>query len=214
MQYTFRAYQKTNVTLAGSLEQVQTFLSDPRHLVEALLDLDRVRQVGTGRFAVRMFPIQALNMQISPEVELKIVTDARSCVHLKAVNCRIRGNDWLDRNFHLFFEGYLSPCAKDSGLQDNASAYKGRHSEKELAEIALVGNANLEVGIGMPPLMQLTPKSIVDGIGNPITRGVLTAIERSLCRKLPHKFRSWQQEQTLTAEMAELSSGRIKPVAG
>lgn len=74
--------------------------------------------------------------------------------------------------------------------------------------VELVGDANLEVSSGMPPLMQFTPKSIVEGIGNTITKGVLTAIDRSLRRKLPARFQQWQQEQYLSVEMAEISAER------
>ena len=191
MRHTFNARQATTLSVVGSLERVGLFLSDPRHLVEALLDADRVRQLGAGRFAVRMSPIQALSVQIAPEVELEILTDSQSRVLLKAVGCRIHGNDWIDRNFDLSFEGCLYP----RGLQIPES-------------VELVGDANLEVSIGMPPLMQFTPKSIVDGIGNTITKGVLTAIERSLRRKLPARFQQWQQEQYLASEIAEISAER------
>ncbi|MEL7083535.1 MAG: DUF1997 domain-containing protein [Cyanobacteria bacterium J06597_1] len=191
MRHTFNARQATTLPIAGSPERVRLFLGDPRHLVEALLDADRVRQLEAGRFVVRMSPIQALNVQITPEVELEIVTDRQSRVLLKAVGCRIHGNNWIDRNFDLSFEGCLFP----RGMETTDG-------------VELVGDANLEVSIGMPPLLQFTPKSIVEGIGNTITKGVLTAIDRSLRRKLPARFQQWQQEQYLTEEIAELSAER------
>ncbi|MGK7911411.1 MAG: DUF1997 domain-containing protein [Synechococcus sp.] len=191
MRHTFNARQATTLSIAGSLEQVELFLRDPRHLVEALLDADRVRQLEAGRFAVRMSPIQALSVQITPEVELEIFTDRQSRVLLKAVGCRIHGNDWIDRNFDLSFEGCLFP----RGLESSEG-------------VELVGDANLDVSIGMPPLLQFTPKSIVEGIGNTITKGVLTAIERSMRRQVPARFQQWQQAQYLLVEIPEISSER------
>ena len=191
MRHTFNARQVTTLPIAGSFERVGLFLGDPRHLVEALLDADRVRQLEAGQFVVRMSPIQALSVQITPEVELEIFTDRESRVLMKAVGCRIHGNNWIDHNFDLSFEGCLFPRGMET--TDN---------------VELVGDANLEVSIGMPPLMQFTPKSIVEGIGNTITKGVLTAIDRSLRRKLPARFQQWQQEQYLSVEMAEISAER------
>ncbi|MEM9536986.1 MAG: DUF1997 domain-containing protein, partial [Cyanobacteria bacterium P01_E01_bin.45] len=134
MRHTFNARQATTLPIAGSPKRVGLFLGDPRHLVEALLDADRVRQREAGRFVVRMSPIQALSVQITPEVELEIFTDRQSRVLLKAVGCRIHGNNWIDRNFDLSFEGCLFP----RGMETTDG-------------VELVGDANLEVSIGMPP---------------------------------------------------------------
>ncbi len=191
MRHTFNARQVTTLSLAGSLDRVGLFLSDPRHLVEALLDPQCVRQLEAGRFSVRMSPIQALSVQITPEVELEILTDAQARVLLNAVGCRIHGNDWIDRNFDLSFEGCLSP-----------------HGLETLDGVELVGDANLEVSIGMPPLLQFTPKSIVEGIGNTIAKGVLTTIERSLRRQLPARFQQWHHEQYLAVEINKISAER------
>ncbi|WP_227498565.1 DUF1997 domain-containing protein [Synechococcus sp. PCC 7336] len=189
MRYSFRAEQQTAVHLAGTRSQVRAFLSNPSNLVDALLESDRVKQLDDRHFQVSMAPIQALGTQIQPVVELQIFTDPSSRVNLSAVGCCIRGNDWVDRNFDLEFEGSLSPDLKVSTAN----------------RIRLAGNANLRVHIGVPPLLQFTPQAIVRTVGNTITRSVLTAIERSLCRQLPVSFEQWQQRVEI-AENVEIST--------
>ena len=181
VRYAFNADQFTTVRLEGTSVEVCQFLRNPDYLVEALLESDRVRVLGGGCFEVRMSPIQALGTQIQPVVQLRITTDSSANVRLEAIDCEIRGNDWFNRHFDLNFVGTLVP------LLDRAATSVDRPSSIELS-----GQAKLQVHIALPPLLQFTPKPLIDTVGNTITRGVLTAIERSLRRKLPERFRQWQ----------------------
>jgi hypothetical protein len=177
MRQSFSARQTTTVSLPGTLAQVREFLQEPQHLIDALLDRDRVLRSGTDRFSVRMRAIHALGVSIQPIVELRIATFADARLQLEAIGCRVEGNDWIDRHFDLDFVGSLAPLSPADSID----------------RVTLAGDASLQVHIGLPPLLRLTPQPVVMVTGNTITRGVLTAMQRSLAQHLPVSFHRWQQ---------------------
>jgi hypothetical protein len=172
MRYCFQARQTAQLKLSGSTAQVHAFFQDPGQLMTALVDPQRVSRLDRDRFAVRMRPIQALGLEIFPVVTLRITSSEKAAVQLEATGCQVQGNDWIDQHFDLSFAGELRPDRSQSSSQLTVMA----------------GEARLKVWIGLPPWLSLTPEPIVQTIGNSITNGVLMAIRRSLCHRLPLRF--------------------------
>lgn len=176
MRECFTAQQSATVKLEGTLEQVQRFIQDPGNLMSALLRTDQFRRLDTNRFEVRMQPIGALGIQIRPIVKLQLITTAAAEVQLKAIGCRVEGNEWIDRNFDLEFFGELAPLQRRAAMSTSG--------------VTLIGKASLKVWIGLPPMLRFTPSVLIQSIGTTITRGVLLAIQSSLTRRLPIRFQS------------------------
>ncbi|MEM9511747.1 MAG: DUF1997 domain-containing protein [Cyanobacteria bacterium P01_E01_bin.48] len=185
VSYQFKARQTATVRLCGNRDRVREFLQDPQHLIAALLDREQVRQIDRHQFEVSMRPIGALGMTIQPIVRLDIRSNADDgSVQLQALGCRIAGNDWIDRRFNLIFQGELAPS---------------RTFEDRAGEVTLLsGVADLSVSIELPPIMQLTPRSVVNGVGTTVTQGVLAALQRSLSKRLPQHFSHWSRLTTPT----------------
>ncbi|MEO1132393.1 MAG: DUF1997 domain-containing protein [Cyanobacteria bacterium J06639_1] len=177
MSYQFHARQTATVRLSGGRESVRAFLAEPERTIAALLQRDRVRQLDAHQFEVSMKPIGALGTSIHPIVTLDIHSTADGCLLLKALDCRIEGNAWVDRHFNLWFQGELAPA---------------RVFTEGTREISiLAGVADLHVTIELPPLLRLTPAPVVQRVGTTITQGVLGTIQRSLSKRLPEHFAAW-----------------------
>lgn len=182
MANCFSAQQTVRVELAGSWAQVQAFLQEPRHLTAALLDQGQVRQLDRECFEVRMRWIGALGLQVRPIVRLRIQTPRPGEVRLQAIGCRIEGNDWIHDHFDLAFEGSLLP------LQIL--------SETPSPRVILQGQAQLQVGLELPPLLALTPSPLVETVGTTIVKGVLMTIRHSLSRQLPQSCQAFVRSRS------------------
>lgn len=184
----FSAQQSSLVELKGTWAQVQEFLREPHNLTVALLDQGQVRQLDREHFEVRMRPIGALGLQFRPVVKLRIQTPERGEVRLQAIGCQIEGNDWLNDHFDLQFEGRLYPLRIETG---SASP-----------QVTLRGTAHLNVWVGLPPLLALTPKPLIDTVGNTIVQGVLMTIRVSLSRHLPRSFLTYLRSRDYSPQSA------------
>lgn len=191
VSYQFNARQTATVRLRGDREQVQMFLQEPQHLIAALLDRDRVMPLDERQFEVRMRPIGALGMTIQPVVQLDIHAEADGRVLLRALGCRIEGNDWVDRRFNLEFQGELTPAR----VFTDASG----------AVTILSGVADLNVTIDLPPVLRFTPYPVVQKVGTTITQGILATLQRSLSKRLPERFTRWVQSRSVAPVASKLA---------
>ncbi len=175
MYLKFTASQSVSLTVDTPPSQLQHYLRQPRRLVYALTDPTRVEYLGGDRFRLKMRPLNFLMVSLQPTVDLAVQASSEGCLHLRSLGCEIRGVDYINRRFHLDLKGYLRPQPTPTGTE-------------------LIGVADLEVGVDIPPPLDLTPRPILEATGNSLLKSVLLTIKQRLMQHLVADYQRWLAE--------------------
>lgn len=141
----------------------------------ALTDPTRVEFLGSDRFRLKMRPLNFLMVSLQPTVDLAVHANSDGSLQLRSLGCEIRGVDYINRRFHLALQGYLSPQATANGTD-------------------LIGLADLQVGVDIPPPLDLTPRPILEATGNGLLKSVLLTIKQRLSQHLVADYQRWLTE--------------------
>ncbi|WP_299043905.1 DUF1997 domain-containing protein [uncultured Thermosynechococcus sp.] len=175
MYLEFKASQSVCLSIETPTAPLQHYLRQPRRLVYALTDPTRVEFLGSDRFRLKMRPLNFLMVSLQPTVDLAVHANSDGSLQLRSLGCEIRGVDYINRRFHLALEGYLSPQATPNGTD-------------------LVGRADLQVGVDIPPPLDLTPRPLLEATGNGLLKSVLLAIKQRLSQHLVADYQRWLTE--------------------
>jgi hypothetical protein len=119
---------------------------------------------------------------------MQVWAELDGTIHLKSVGCEIRGVEYVNQRFSLNLNGRLTP------QQINGVTY-------------LIGRADLEVQVDMPPLLWLTPKPLLENTGNALLHSVLLTVRHRLMHQLLVDYRNWA-----IAQREEVPEAAIPPI--
>lgn len=175
MYLEFKASQSVRLRVETPTASLQHYLRQPQRLVYALTAPTRVEFLGSDRFRLKMRPLNFLMVSLQPTVDLVVHANSDGSLQLRSLGCEIRGVDYINRRFHLALEGYLSPQATANGTD-------------------LIGLADLQVGVDIPPPLDLTPRPILEATGNGLLKSVLLTIKQRLSQHLVADYQRWLTE--------------------
>jgi len=182
----FFASQSVELPVPDQSIPIQHYMRQPQRLIKALVDPNRTEQLTADSFRLKMQPVSFIMLNVQPIVDMRVWAEADGAIHLKSIGCEIRGVEYVNQRFSLNLNGRLAP------QQINEATY-------------LVGKANLEVQVDIPPLLWFTPKSLLENTGNALLRSVLLTIRHRLMNQLLADYRGWAIAQLDQAPDAAVS---------
>ncbi|MBW4516580.1 MAG: DUF1997 domain-containing protein [Timaviella obliquedivisa GSE-PSE-MK23-08B] len=183
----FLASQSVELAVPDQPIPIQNYMRQPQRLIKALVDSNRTEQLSAECFRLKMQPLSFIMLSVQPIVDMQVWAELDGTIHLKSVGCEIRGVEYINQRFSLNLNGRLTP------QQIDGVTY-------------LVGKADLEVQVAMPPLFWLTPKPLLESTGNALLHSVLLTIRHRLMHQLLADYRNWA-----IAQLAEVHNTAINP---
>lgn len=171
------AQQSVNLEVPQGRVPLRHYLRQPRRLMYALMNPNQVEELGGDCFRLKLRAIQFLMLSICPVVDLHIDSSRERYLRVKSVACRIEGNEFVNERFRLALSGILA-------LQTRG----------EMAQVE--GYAKLAIAVDLPPVLQFTPKSLLEVTGNSILQGILMTMKQRLMRQLIVDYELWNAQQT------------------
>ncbi len=179
MYTRFLASQTLELTVPDQPIPIQHYLRQPKRLVYALTDPSRLEQISPEVYRLKIRPLSFMMLNLQPTVDIKVWSEADGIIHLKSVNCEIRGIEYLNKRFTLHLVGHLYPTHIQS-------------------KTYLIGRADLEVKVELPPPLSFTPAAIIQKTGNTLLASVLLTIKQRLMHQLLLDYHQWAKAQTKT----------------
>lgn len=172
MHIRFNASQSVEIPVPQQRVPIQHYLRQPKRLVNALVDRSRLEQLSEDSFRLKMRPLDFMMVSIQPTVDLKVWAQPDGAINLKSIGCQIRGVEYINQRFALNLKGQLSP------YQNKGATY-------------LIGKADLEVQVELPPPFWLTPQPILEATGNGLLKSVLLTVKQRLMHQLLLDYQRW-----------------------
>lgn len=188
MHTRFDASQSVEIAVPQQPIPIQHYLRQPKRLVQALVEVNRIEQLSEEVFRLKMRPLAFMTLSIQPTVDMRVWADSDGTVHLESVACQIRGVEYINQRFALNLKGRLSPN------QINGITY-------------LKGKADLRVQVELPPPFWLTPKPLLETTGNGLLKSVLLTIKHRLMQQLLLDYATWAKtgsEANISGEVGVL----------
>lgn len=179
----FAASQTALIAVPSELVPIHHYLRQPQRLVNALVDPNRMENLGSGCFRLKMRPLSLMDLTFQPMVDLKVWATPEGTVYLKSIGCEIRGIDYINQRFSLTLTGILKPRQLEGLTQ-------------------LDGRADLEVQVELPPPLWLTPAPLLETAGNGLLKSVLLTIKQRLMAQLLTDYQRWARAETETIASA------------
>lgn len=180
MQINLADTESVAITVEEHTVPIQHYLRQPQRLVNAIANPNLTEQLAKNLYLVKMRPIDFMMYHFQPVVTLKVWSDANGTVHLRSQDCEIRGNRYINDRFSLSVIGQLSPT-------------------QESGQTVLKGKADLEVGIELPPALELTPRSLLESTVKSLLKGVLQRIKNRLSNQLLSDYYQWANHSAASA---------------
>ena len=188
---TLQAQQSVTLTVTEQSIPIHHYLRQPRRLVHALVNPQQVSDRGDGVFRLRMRAVTFLMLHLQPVADLALRVQDSGRISLRSVGCELRGNHFINQPFELELVGYLQPCPQGSVT-------------------SLSGTAQLAIRVELPPILKLTPRSLLETIGNQLLKGILLTMKQRLMRQLVADYRRWSAEQSTDPRLPS-TLGQISP---
>ncbi|MGK7892378.1 MAG: DUF1997 domain-containing protein [Xenococcus sp. (in: cyanobacteria)] len=151
---------------------IDQYLRQPQRLVQAITDPSRIQQLAPSHFRLSLRPLKFMMLRLEPTVDLQVWTEAQGLLHLKALDCEIKGAQFLKDSFSLELAGMLSPHRRGSKTE-------------------LSGKADLKIQVEVPSPLQLIPESVLESSGRAFLKGILLTIKYRLEGQLIQDYRRW-----------------------
>ncbi len=178
----FSAAETLDIAVNGTLQEAEGYLLQTRRMVQHMVHPRSITHLGGDRWRIQMKPIGALGFVLKPLIELEIRSigsagsqDARRGVHVRSLNYHIIDDSWFKDKIDFSFEGIFQAAGSE------------QHPRYQ-------GQIDLKVGFPLPPLLQMTPFSVVEAACNTIMHGVLSRIKRILTTDLVRDYDRWRLE--------------------
>ncbi|MEO0985474.1 MAG: DUF1997 domain-containing protein [Cyanobacteria bacterium J06639_14] len=182
------ARQSVEMQVPRKSVSLHHYLKQPRRLVHALMNPTQVEELGNGCFRLRLKVVQFFMLNIWPVVDLSIDVSQDSVLTVKSIDCQIYGNEFVNQRFDLSLSGNLRLIDQGTVTQ-------------------VTGQSDLAIAVDLPPMMQLTPRALLETTGNQILKGVLATMKQRLVRQLVVDYERWSTQQTLQ-NRPQLAIGR------
>jgi Protein of unknown function (DUF1997) len=172
MLVNFFASQSVQIAVNEQPVPIHHYLRQPQRLVQALQDTSRIEHISNDVWRLSMRPLHFMMFSIQPIVDIQVLSESDGTVHLKSVNCEIRGIEYINQRFALNLVGKL-------------------HPEHQGNKTYLTGKADLKVTVELPPVLWFTPKPILETTGNGLLYSVLLTIKQRLMHNLLLDYQKW-----------------------
>ena len=181
----FQVSQTLKMVVPNEVIPIEHYLRQPQRLVQAITDPSRIQQLALSHFRLQLKPLQFMMLHIQPMVDLKVWTQGDGVLHLRSLDCKIQGAEFLARSFHLELAGTLSPYRRETTTE-------------------LRGKADLKVQVEVPPALRLLPKPVLDSSAKTFLDGILLTIKHRLEHQLLRDYYNW-----VKANQTSLISPRV-----
>ncbi len=188
----FQVSQTLKMVVPNEVRPIEQYLLQPQRLVQAITDPSRIQQLAPSHFRLRLRPLKFMMLRLEPTVDLQVWTEAEGTLYLKALDCEIRGAQFLRQSFGLELAGTLSP-------------------HRRVSETELSGKADLKVQVEVPPPLKLIPEPVLESSGRAFLKGILLTIKYRLERQLVQDYRRWVKANS--AQPNSLSSVSLESLA-
>ncbi len=176
MKVSFTASENLQLPVVEKSVPINHYLRQPQRLVKAIANPKLMTQLDQEHFKLKMNPLNFMEMyHFQPVVILKVWSSSKGTVYLKSESCRVEGIDYINDRFSLDLVGKLSP-------------------QERKGKTYLVGRADLEVGVDLPPLLQFTPRMVLEKAGNGLLKSVLLRIKQTIKNQLLHDYQQWLRD--------------------
>jgi len=183
---TFHASQMLDMAVPDVAISIEHYLKQPRRLVQAITDPQRIQSLSGGVYRLSLRPITFLAVRVEPTVDLKVWTDDGGTLHLQSVASQVRGIAFINHGFTLNLAGRLTPMHHPHQTQ-------------------LQGQADLTVQVEVPPPLKFMPAPVIQSAGHALLSGVLLTIKHRIERHLVQDYRAWVQQ---------VNDGDLSPALG
>jgi hypothetical protein len=189
----FQVSQKLKMSVPDEAIPIEHYLRQPERLVRAITDPSRIQQLAPSHFRLQLLPLQFMMLRLEPIVDLQVWTQGEGTLHLRSLDCQIRGAQFLEQSFRLELSGIL------------LSQRRGSTTE-------LGGKADLNIKVDVPPPLKLLPDSVLEQSGRAFLNGILSTIKYRLERQLIRDYQRWvkaklaQPKTHLTMPVGSLAS--------
>lgn len=172
------------------------------------LDPNMIKPLGSRQFLLAVPRIQLFNVWLEPVVEVVVRhADGTSKVIIEAVSCQLKGSELiqsmgLDRRFVLNFTTELtwdSPASRTTG---GASRGPAPASQQALHHGTIFAQLQLDVWCEVIPPFSLLPRDVLEGTGNAVLSGLVSALLPVFVRKLGSDYERWASEPAYRARRA------------
>ena|GEM_PF-3415660 len=178
----FSATETLDISVNGTLREAEAYLLQTRRMVQHMVHPSSISHLGGDRWRIRMKPIGALGFVLKPLIELEIQSigsagsqDSLKGVHVRSLSHQIIDDSWFADKIDFSFEGIFQAVGSEQ-----CPRYQGR--------------IDIKVAFPLPPLLQITPFSVVEAACNTIMHGVLSRIKRILLTDLVRDYDRWRLE--------------------
>ena len=178
----FQVSQNLKMLVPNEVIPIEQYLRQPERVVQAITDPSQIQQLAPSHFRLRLRPLKFMMLRLEPTVDLQVWTEAKGILHLKALDCEIRGVQFLKDSFYLELAGILFPCPREGNTE-------------------LSGKADLKIQVEVPPPLKVIPESMLESSGRAFLKGILLTIKYRLERQLVQDYRRW-----VKANLTQLNS--------
>ncbi|MDJ0594957.1 MAG: DUF1997 domain-containing protein [Pleurocapsa sp. MO_226.B13] len=168
----FQVSQTLKMVVPNEVIPIEHYLRQPQRLVQAITDPSRIQQLAPSHFRLQLRPLQFMMLRLEPTVDLQVWTEAEGTLHLRSLDCEIRGAQFLQQSFALELTGTLAPHRQESTTE-------------------LQGKADLKVRVDVPPPLKLLPDPVLEQSGRAFLNGILLTIKYRLERQLVEDYQRW-----------------------
>ncbi|MBR8832442.1 MAG: hypothetical protein N5P05_003684 [Chroococcopsis gigantea SAG 12.99] len=191
MKVQFTASESVEIEVNEEVIPIQHYLRQPGRLVKAIADESLMEQLTENRFRLKMRPLNFMEIYyFQPTVVLNVWATSGGTVYLNSEECEIKGVDYINDRFSLLVKGKLEPVRKEE-------------------KIYLVGRANLEVNVDLPPPLLFTPAGLLQVAGNSLLKGVLARIKQKLMIQLLKDYQLWSQTSEIEVKSVNVFGEQI-----
>ena len=166
MLLSFDAKQKLRLSVTTNKERLSTYLLQEERVVGAMLDSNKLRPEGHGKYKYNVTSFRVFQLDVNPVVSIA-VENKNGVLVMSALDSKLDGLGIVD-DFNLLLKANLQ--ATDIGLE---------------------GEALLGVTVSQPPLLRLIPKKILESTGHSVLNGILLGIKTRVQQQLIKDFTNW-----------------------
>lgn len=189
MQAKFTATQTVTIPVPPHKISIQHYLRQPQRLIHSLVDPSQSQQIADDCFRLKMRSRQFMMLSLQPTVDIRLWTDGNGVLNLEAIHCELGGLDFVNQRFQLSLTGVL-------GLSP---------------EQTLEGKADLGVVVEIPPMLWMTPKSIITAAGNGMLKSILASVKHRLVQQIVEDYQQWAEAASNPRVLERQSAHGIVP---
>ena len=166
MLLSFDAKQKLKLSVTTNKERLSTYLLQEERVVGAMLDSNKLRPEGHGKYKYNVTSFRVFQLDVNPVVSIA-VENKNGVLLMSALDSKLDGLGIVE-DFNLLLKANL-----------------------QATSIGLEGEALLGVTVSQPSLLKFIPKKILESTGHSVLNGILLGIKTRVQQQLIKDFVNW-----------------------